>query len=74
VLEIEGEAGNLLNHYPNAKRIVGVDLSSSTLQEAYRLYKANKRSAEFFQLDAQMPLPFSKGELSVIIVRRYWNR
>jgi 2-polyprenyl-3-methyl-5-hydroxy-6-metoxy-1,4-benzoquinol methylase len=67
VLEIGCEAGNLLNHCPNAKRIVGVDISSIALQEAYRLFKANKRSAEFFQLDAQMPLPFSKGEFSVII-------
>ncbi len=67
VLEIGCEAGNLLAHCPNAKRIVGVDISSSALQDAYHLLKANNRPADFFQLDAQMPLPFSKGEFSVII-------
>lgn len=67
VLEIGCEAGNLLAQCPNAKRIVGVDISSSALQDAYRLFKAKNRSAEFLQLDAQMSLPFSKGEFSVII-------
>lgn len=67
VLEIGCEAGNLLIHCPEARRIVGVDISSAALQEACRLFDANKRTAEFFQLDAQMPLPFSKGEFDVII-------
>jgi 2-polyprenyl-3-methyl-5-hydroxy-6-metoxy-1,4-benzoquinol methylase len=67
VLEIGCEAGNLLHCCPIATRVVGVDISSSALQEAYRLFKLNKRHAEFFHLDAQMPLPFRKGEFSVII-------
>ena len=67
VLEIGCEGGNLLYQCPDAERIVGVDISSRALQDAHHLFKSNKRSAEFFQLDAQVPLPFSEGEFSVII-------
>jgi len=67
VLEIGCEAGNLLFQCPKVKRIVGVDISSSALQDAYQLFKANNRSAEFIHIDAQLPLPFLKGEFSVII-------
>ena len=67
VLEIGCEAGNLLCHCPNAKRLVGVDISSSALKDAYRLFEKHKRLAEFYQMDAQITLPFKKGEFSVII-------
>lgn len=67
VLEIGCEAGNLLFQCPDAQRIVGVDISSRALQDAYHLFEKNKRSVEFYQLDAQVSLPFSEGEFSVII-------
>ena len=67
VLEIGCEAGNLLFQCTNAKRIVGADISLNALQDACRLFKSNNRSAEFFHIDAQLPLPFLKGEFSVII-------
>lgn len=67
VLEIGCESGNLLVKVPNARRIVGADISEIALENAVRLFENRGRFAEFLQLDAEQPLPFSRGEFDVII-------
>jgi SAM-dependent methyltransferase len=67
VLEVGCEAGNLLARFPKAKRLVGVDISGEALSDAKSLFESIKRPADFIQCDATQPLPFSKGEFSVII-------
>lgn len=67
ILEVGCEGGNLLINVPNAKRIVGADISSTALNDAANLFENQGRFAEFFQCDAQEYLPFSKDEFDVII-------
>jgi len=67
VLEIGCESGKLLVRIKNARQIVGVDISSSALQDASKLLDNSKQPVELIQLDAQQELPFSKGQFDVIL-------
>lgn len=67
VLEIGCESGKLLERIKNAKRIVGVDISTSALHDASKLLGNSKQCIELTQLDAQQEFPFKKGEFDVII-------
>jgi 2-polyprenyl-3-methyl-5-hydroxy-6-metoxy-1,4-benzoquinol methylase len=64
VLEIGCEAGNLLAAVPAARRIVGVDISTRALEAARE--RLGQR-AELIQVDAERPLPFSRGEFDAIV-------
>ena len=52
---------------PDCNRLVGVDISDVALRDAESLFRASGRTAEFLNCDATEPLPFRKGEFSVII-------
>jgi len=67
ILEIGCESGNLLSNIQNSKRIVGVDISQIALEDAAKRFENQGRFAEFLQLDAQQPLPFSPSEFDVIL-------
>jgi len=67
VLEIGCESGNLLASIPDAKRIVGADISQVALEDAANRFEGRQLLPEFLQLDAQQPLGFSAGEFDVII-------
>ena len=67
VLEIGCESGKLLERIKNARRIVGVDISMSALQDASKLLESSKQHIELTQLDAQQDLPFRMGQFDVIL-------
>jgi 2-polyprenyl-3-methyl-5-hydroxy-6-metoxy-1,4-benzoquinol methylase len=67
VLEIGCEAGHLLGSLPTVRRIVGVDISTSALDDAERFLEARLEPIELHELDAQQPLPFARGEFDLII-------
>ncbi|MHC4623101.1 MAG: class I SAM-dependent methyltransferase [Planctomycetota bacterium] len=67
VLEVGCESGHLLASIPEARRIVGLDLSRTALEDAVRLLKSRSNEVQFFQLDAQSALPFLRGEFDVIL-------
>jgi 2-polyprenyl-3-methyl-5-hydroxy-6-metoxy-1,4-benzoquinol methylase len=67
VLELGCESGKLLAEVPPARRVVGADISGEALRDAERLFQSRGRSAEWFQVDAQKPLPFEPGEFDVIL-------
>lgn len=67
VLEIGCEAGRLIASLPNVRRIVGADISSAALDDAERRLTTRLEPIELHHLDAQNPLPFTRGEFDVII-------
>ena len=67
VLELGCESGHLLVESPQAKRLVGADISTLALADAQALFRARGRTGEFFQVDTLQPLPFKQGEFDVII-------
>ena len=67
VLEIGCEAGNLMLALPQAARMVGFDISQKALDVAEESFLLAKRKAEFVFGNGEEPLPFEKGEFSVII-------
>jgi SAM-dependent methyltransferase len=67
VLELGCESGHLLVESPQARRLVGADISMLALADAQALFRARGRTGEFFQVDALQPLPFKRGEFNVII-------
>lgn len=67
VLEIGCEAGRLLASLPRVRCIVGVDISSAALDDAERRLDTRLEPTELHHLDAQNPLPFTRGEFDVII-------
>ncbi len=67
VLEIGCEAGNLMLFLPQARRMVGFDISQKALDVAQQSFQAAKRPAEFVFGNGEEPLPFESGEFSVII-------
>ncbi len=67
VLELGCEAGNLLMSLPEHERTVGFDISARALNKARKTFNHAGRDALFVHGDAMEPLPFEKGEFSVII-------
>ncbi len=69
VLELGCERGNLLLSLPSCKRLVGSDISPAAIADArLAAIECGRANTEFVQCDAQMALPFSKGEFDVIIL------
>lgn len=67
ILEVGCERGILLSSLPDVRRIVGADISNKALEDAQKRFQEQNRDAEFYQLDGQLPLPFTYGEFDVII-------
>lgn len=67
VLELGCEAGRLLSQVPRCRRLVGADISRRALTDAEALFREGGRAVELQQVDAQRPLPFTRGEFSVMI-------
>jgi ubiquinone/menaquinone biosynthesis C-methylase UbiE len=67
VLEVGCEAGGLMASLPQARRLVGADISSAALRDASRRFRNLDRPAVFCQCDATSALPFTRGAFSVII-------
>jgi 2-polyprenyl-3-methyl-5-hydroxy-6-metoxy-1,4-benzoquinol methylase len=65
VLEIGCEAGNLLAAVPPSRRLVGADISWRALEAART--RLDGRDVELVQLDAEQPLPFTRGDFDVIL-------
>ncbi|MFZ4778533.1 MAG: class I SAM-dependent methyltransferase [Terrimicrobiaceae bacterium] len=67
ILEIGCEAGNLLFRFPACKRTVGFDISPAALSDAGKLFAGHNKAVELIQGDASLPLPFERGDFSVIV-------
>jgi 2-polyprenyl-3-methyl-5-hydroxy-6-metoxy-1,4-benzoquinol methylase len=67
LLEVGCEAGHLLKSSPRCEKTVGFDISQAALADARAMFASSGRSATFIQGDASQPLPFERGDFSVII-------
>lgn len=67
VLEIGCEAGTLLASLPPCRRMVGADISTAALADARRRLACAGRPVELHALNAEVRLPFRRGEFSLII-------
>ncbi len=69
VLEIGCESGHLLLQVPECRLRMGADISQAALDDARASSKQRGAARmEFTQLNAEEPLPFSRGQFSVIII------
>jgi SAM-dependent methyltransferase len=67
VLELGCEAGQLMSRVPRCRRLVGADISGSALADAAERLSRRQPAAELVQADAQLALPFGRGEFDVVI-------
>jgi 2-polyprenyl-3-methyl-5-hydroxy-6-metoxy-1,4-benzoquinol methylase len=67
LLEVGCEAGHLLKNFPPCGKVVGFDISGVALADAREIFATSGRSATFIQGDASQPLPFERGDFSVIV-------
>lgn len=67
LLEVGCEAGHLLRNFPSCERTVGFDISQAALADARSMFASSGRAPTFVQGDASRPLPFARGDFSVIV-------